>query len=299
VEIGVVRVSLLTETLTTRNFKNKQGVKMSKKLWLLTGGAFAIGILISLLAIPLPSFGLYVPLAVIMVLGVWATLCVLVLLPEAHRTHKLVILVALALAVILSLSTQWFGLVAYFLGYFGIMFFMGAVLILGALQLFRRKPNLGILLLPLTMIMLGVGGTLLAGWSSRPGPAIPQQARSVSDELKYIYETDQSDRFNGRWLVDPERDRVRLERVKTLYHSGQITQPTDKFLAAFIFQHANCADEYQIAYELANAAAEQAVAEAQWLAQAAYDRWQLSLGNQQTYGTQLFPVPIKRPCLVM
>ena len=78
---------------------------------------------------------------------------------------------------------------------------------------------------------------------------------STSDELKYIHDTDQSDRFTGYWMIDPERDRIRLQRVKALYRAGQITEPMDQYNAALVYQHGSCADDFQVAYELAKAAA--------------------------------------------
>jgi hypothetical protein len=78
---------------------------------------------------------------------------------------------------------------------------------------------------------------------------------STSDELKYIYDTDQADRGTGYWMIDPERDRIRLQRVKVLYRAGQITDPSDQYAAALVYQHGSCADEFQVAYELSTAAA--------------------------------------------
>lgn len=256
-----------------------------------------MGLAIFLLAIFVPSFQLYAPIAVFIVTGLWAALSVLVVLAEARLKSKLAALMAFAAAVILSLFTQWFGFAAFLLWYFGLVLFIGVVLVFGALRLFRRRPKLRVLGLPLTMTIMGAGGILLAGLSARPVPPIPQQAMSTSDELKYIYDTDQSDRFTGIWVMKPERDRIRLQRVKALYRTGQITEPQDKYNAAMVYQHGTCADDFQAAYELAKDAAEHGVPQSHPpLAHLAYDRWQMSLGKWQTYGTQLNPIPIKRPC---
>jgi len=185
------------------------------------------------------------------------------------------------------------------LGYFGAILFIATVLVFGLLRLFRKKPSLRAFVVPLTMALMGTFGVLLSAWSSRPGPPLPEQAMSVSDELAYIFDTDQSDRATMYLLIDWGRDRIRLQRVKTLYRAGQIIQPLDQYHAAFVYQHASCADDFHIAYELATAAeAGHGAPNAHpLLSHLACDRWQLSLGKQQTYGTQLFPVPIKRPCL--
>jgi hypothetical protein len=270
---------------------------MGRKLWLFTSGALAVGLAIVLLDIFVPSFQDQSPLVLLLVSGIWAALGLLVLLAEARRTHKLVVLIALALAVALSCSTHWFGFLALLLGYFGAILFILTVLVFAALRLFRKKPSQRALVLPLTMTMMGSCGVLLSAWSSTPVPPIPEQAMSTSDELKYIHDTDQSDRFTGYWLIDQERDRIRLQRVKALYRAGRITEPMDQYHAALVYQHGSCADDFQVAYELAKAGVGHGVPE-QYppLAHLAYDRWQLSLGKRQTYGTQFFPVPIKRPC---
>jgi hypothetical protein len=274
---------------------------MGRKLWLCTGGALAVWLAIGLLANFVPSVQREFPLALLIVSGIWAALGLLVLLVEGRRIHKLVVLITLALAVTLSFSTRWFGFAAFLLGYFGAILFIGTVLVFAALRLFRKKPSLRALVLPLTMTMMGACGVLLSAWSSRPVPPIPEQAMSTSDEIKYIHDTDQSDRFTMYMVIDPERDRIRLQRVKALYRAGQITEPTDQYAAALVYQHGKCADDFQVAYELATAAASHGVPPAARLSIAplthvTYDRWQLSLGKQQTYGTQLMPVPIKRPC---
>jgi hypothetical protein len=274
---------------------------MGRKLWLLTGGAVAVALAIVLLGIFVPTFRDESLLALIIVSGIWAALGLLVLLAEARRIHKLVVWITLALAVTLSFSTRWFGFAAFLLGYFGVILFIGTVLVFAALRLFRKQPSLRALVLPLTMTIMGASGILLSAWSSRPIPPIPEQAMSTGDELKYIHDTDQADRGTGYWMIDPERDRIRLRRVKALYRAGQITEPTDQYAAALVYQHGSCADEFQVAYELATAAASHGIPAAGELSitpltHVTYDRWQLSLGKRQTYGTQFLPVPIKRPC---
>ena len=208
---------------------------------------------------------------------------------------------ALALAVTLSFSTQWFGFAALLLGYFGAILFIGTVLAFAVLRLFRKRPVLRALVLPLTMTLIGTSGVVLSAWPSKPVPPIPEQAMSTSGELQYIHDTDQADRGSGYWMIDPKRDRIRLQRVKTLYSAGQITEPMDQYHAALVYQHGTCADEFQVAYELATEAAAHGIPAAGQLSIAplthvTYDRWQLSLGKQQTYGTQFPSVPIRRPC---
>lgn len=115
---------------------------IGRKLWLLTGGALAAWLAIGPLAIFVPSVQRYLPLVFIIVSGIWAALALLVLLADARRQQKLVVSIALALAVTLSFSTHWFGIVAFVLGYFGLILFIGTVLVFAALRLFRKKTGL-------------------------------------------------------------------------------------------------------------------------------------------------------------
>ena len=274
---------------------------MGRKLWRLTGGAAAAGLVVVLLEIFVPSSQDEAPLILILVSGIWASLSLLVLLAQARRVHKLAVGIALALAATLSFSTRWFGLGALLLGYFGAVLFIGTVLVFAVLRLLRRKPSLRAFVLPLTMTLMGASGVLLSALSARPVPPIPEQPMSTSDELNYIRDTDQADRGTGYWMIDPKRDRIRLQRVKALYRAGRITEPTDQYAAAWVYQHGSCAEEFQVAYELAAAAANHGIPPAKQisiepLTHVTYDRWQLSLGKRQTYGTQFPPVPIKRPC---
>jgi hypothetical protein len=71
----------------------------------------------------------------------------------------------------------------------------------------------------------------------------------------------------------------------------------DQFNAAVVYQHATCADDFEVAYGLAKAAYDKGVDEGHPpLYELAYDRWQLALGKSQKYYTQMMPLPIKRPC---
>lgn len=240
----------------------------------MTGAALGAYAAVILLNIFVPSFQSYSVLALVIVWGIWAALCLMISLTGTRRRTRIIVAISLVLTVTLSLSTHWFG-------------FAG-------LRLFRKHPNPRALVLPLTMTAMGACGVLLSAWVAKPVPPIPAHPMSTSDELKYIFDTDQSDRATMYMVIGPERDHIRLGRVKALYRAGLITQPMDRYHAAFVYQHGSCADDFKVAYELAGGPGmpEQHPP----LAHLAYDRWQLSLGKQQTYGTQLFPVPIKRPC---
>lgn len=118
---------------------------------------------------------------------------------------------------------------------------------------------------------------------------------NTSDQLKYAYQTDQSDRKQLKSFVSifsklKKRDTQRLNFVKELYAQGKIKKPTQKFYAAFIYHHSNNSEDYKRASELAAEAAKAKELadnyQAQWLKKAAYDRWMVSIGKPEKYNTQ-------------
>lgn len=118
--------------------------------------------------------------------------------------------------------------------------------------------------------------------------------KSVSAELKNLFDSDQADRMamEGNWKNPDfvrdvtEKDAARLKRANEIYkeyESGNVTLSDDEMVQlAFLFQHSLETDDYQKAMRLGNAAGE----EGRWIAAAAEDRWLLSKGEKQKWGTQ-------------
>lgn len=114
----------------------------------------------------------------------------------------------------------------------------------------------------------------------------------MNEEIKRLYEEDQRNRMGidgedteqlGRI---GEEDRKRRERVKILLDGGEIVEAADYYHAAMIFQHGDKPDDYQQANELAKRAMEKGEERAKWLYAASLDRWLLSTGKPQKFGTQ-------------
>jgi hypothetical protein len=109
----------------------------------------------------------------------------------------------------------------------------------------------------------------------------------VNQELRLIFEEDQGDRASG--LVAellPERDADRRYRVAAVIDAGGLVEPADYYHAAMVFQHGVDLADYLRAHELALKAADLGYRPARWLAAAAYDRWLMTQGRPQKYGTQ-------------
>lgn len=108
----------------------------------------------------------------------------------------------------------------------------------------------------------------------------------MNEELRRFFKEDQDDRKMSNRSELRARDRARRLRVEQLIHEGAVQTPEDYFHAALIFQHGEVLDHYWKAHELARVAAAGGFSGARWLAAAAYDRWLMSQGRPQKYGTQ-------------
>ena len=129
-------------------------------------------------------------------------------------------------------------------------------------------------------------GIVLARTAFFAPPAIPAASAPPHQQVQDMAVMDQADRSSGRILLAPGRDDMRLRTVESLVQKDALTTPDDWLAAALILQHGHCPRHFEMAYELARRAHEAGATDAEWLMQAAYDRWQLSLGKPQKYGTQ-------------
>jgi hypothetical protein len=81
--------------------------------------------------------------------------------------------------------------------------------------------------------------------------------------------------------------RIRCQRVIDLYANGSIEEPRDYFHAAVVLLYGEQAAHYELARTFAQRAAVQGEGRA-WTVQAmAWDRWLLSKGEPQRFGTQI------------
>lgn len=109
-------------------------------------------------------------------------------------------------------------------------------------------------------------------------------------ELLAMFEADQADRSSDEtdWEAVSARDEQRHDRVLEIVEAGEATLAVDWFYAAMIMQHGQALEDYERAHEWAKKAAEldPTMKVARWLAAAAKDRWLMSQGKPQLYGTQ-------------
>ena len=109
---------------------------------------------------------------------------------------------------------------------------------------------------------------------------------SENQELREMYESDQFERKNN--LYSPSADAKRLNRAKEMLEEGLLTTASDYYHAAIIFQHGGTSIDYKTAQNLATRASklDPNNKSAKWLACAAEDRYLLSIGKAQIWGTQ-------------
>jgi hypothetical protein len=128
-----------------------------------------------------------------------------------------------------------------------------------------------------------------------PLPA-QESADTSNAELREIFEQDQAARSPGGNLSQSD-DEARIKRVLELIAAGEVSTPEDRFRAAVVLQHtprtwcegkltSQGTDNYLLAHFLAREAFDNGVERAGWLSAAAIDRYLVSSGKPQKYGTQ-------------
>jgi tetratricopeptide (TPR) repeat protein len=109
-----------------------------------------------------------------------------------------------------------------------------------------------------------------------------------NDELVEIYKADQADRQTQPidWIVVSKRDSLREVRIYELLDSNKVRTSLDYHNAAMIFQHGGDSVAYGMAVTLMRKSIELDSTANKWLLAAAIDRYLLSKGEPQIYGTQ-------------
>ncbi len=192
---------------------------------------------------------------------------------------------------LLSLFFDVMGLIAYGLIVLGVWSSIAVVAVwavawlLQLVRAIRRRFRLGPPLAVTGMsILIGAVGILVTNVAVRP--AVLSSTEPAHRQLAYAFDTDQGDRYALRFVGLNARDQERVTLVLALIEQGEVQTADDKFQAAMILQHGTEPAHYERAYQLARDAAEAGHAESEQLWKNAYDRWMLSTGRDQVYGTQ-------------
>jgi hypothetical protein len=81
--------------------------------------------------------------------------------------------------------------------------------------------------------------------------------------------------------------RIRCQRVIDLYAAGSIVESRDSFHAALVLLYGEQSAHYELARTFAQRAAQAGETRAWSVSAMAWDRWLLSLGKPQRFGTQI------------
>ncbi len=82
------------------------------------------------------------------------------------------------------------------------------------------------------------------------------------------------------------RDSNRRQEVLDLMSRGEVNTPNDLYRSSVIFHHGTSPDDFLISHRLAVLASIQGHRGSRWLSAATLDRFLMSIGRPQIYGTQ-------------
>jgi len=113
-----------------------------------------------------------------------------------------------------------------------------------------------------------------------------------NEELKRMYEEDVREKTEADWenkkvvaRID-ENDKKRKKKVEKIIAEGGLKTAADYHHAALIFQHGKSTVDYEIANKLAKKGMELGDERSKWLYAATLDRYLVSQGKPQKFGTQ-------------
>lgn len=150
-------------------------------------------------------------------------------------------------------------------------------------------------------LVAAVAGSILtctliyASTAPRTVDRISIAAQSPSRDCKELFDlfmADQNDRYpkTGETSVDWAQvelnDQVRREALLRLYAANKLTTGTDYYRGAVIMQHGTTPEDFLVAHEMASASLALGRHGMRWMVAATQDRFLISIGRRQRYGTQ-------------
>jgi hypothetical protein len=121
-----------------------------------------------------------------------------------------------------------------------------------------------------------------------------EEVPKIPTEAKNLFDDDQRDRVDHLDKTNPaffaEREKNRYKKAQEIFaqyeQDPQSLAGEDMLHLAFLFQHGQISEDYNKAQKLASEAEKKGVEGATWLSSAAEDRYLVSLGKPQKWGTQ-------------
>lgn len=111
---------------------------------------------------------------------------------------------------------------------------------------------------------------------------------TITARVHELFAADQAARQSSSidWSILRTEDAQRRHEILQYLSAGQVGMPVSLYYAAFIFQHGNCPEHYELAHQLAEQAIQRGYEQARWICAASLDRALMSRGRPQKYGTQ-------------
>ena len=129
--------------------------------------------------------------------------------------------------------------------------------------------------------------SIIAGAPPAVEGALPCRGRDAAGAVRKIARADQRDRKNWNAEGMADRDRARLAAIRELLEAGQICKPKTAFAAGIVLQHSSKRADFALAHRLFGWAANRGVRYAGAWSGRAWDRYLVSGGALQWYGSQV------------
>lgn len=149
----------------------------------------------------------------------------------------------------------------------------------------------GVIVAMLTCLMMSKHNVFAADNHTCATDSAKQEA--MSNELQMLMAEDQKDRENAYHPTNNEmakmtqQDHKRRDRVDVMFRSGCFKTASDYYAAALIYQHGGETRYYYQAHQWAKQAMALGDANARQLAMVALDRYLISIGKKQIFGSQV------------
>lgn len=124
-----------------------------------------------------------------------------------------------------------------------------------------------------------------------------QKARSL--ELKQLVLADQKDRISVDMSKMAKEDLARRKRVGEIFSEGCLKSAEDYLAAALIYQHGDTPDNYHQAYIWSMKAVKLGNNDAKAMVALTIDRYLVSIGHKQLFGSQFFSSESTGRCYCM
>jgi hypothetical protein len=128
------------------------------------------------------------------------------------------------------------------------------------------------------------------------------ESPTITARMHELFAADQGARQSPPldWSRLSQEDAQRRHEILRYLTTGQVSTAESLYYAAFMFQHGNCPEHYDLAHQLAEYSLQRGFTRARWLYAATLDRALMSRGLRQKYGTQYVSYgngPLERyPC---